>query len=211
MSNRRGHQSPRSLRIGQRSAIKAQHRAKLAVVYIRASTTEEQTAVARRALVERARTLGWPADRIKLREDIGCPGLADRQSDLEQLQMLLDAGVVGLVLTEDLSRIARDAVQLAKLLLSAKRAGAVIDVNGRFLDVNEKLLELNSGIYVSSILALRSRQEEATRIPTRPRLVAFLLRQIWRLFMWLMRYTHSEDGTGRSRPTARFVCRDRRV
>jgi len=117
-----------------RQPIRSQHRAKLAVIYIRRSTSDRPTDVtgSRRALAEFPRRWGWSESAITIIEDLGFPGTesTDRPG-FQQLLARMDRGEVGLVLVRDPSRLSRNYLELALFSIKAIRNSVLIAVNGR--------------------------------------------------------------------------------
>ncbi len=99
----------------QESKITVTHQAKMAYVYIRQSTLtqvqqhNESTQLQYR-LVDQAVKLGWPTDRvIVLDEDLGKSGAsAEDRAGFQRLLAEIGLGHVGLVLSYDASRLARN-------------------------------------------------------------------------------------------------------
>lgn len=121
--------------VARRSRIRAEHRKKHALVYVRTATADERSAQAQRAIAARVAELGWPAERIKIIEDLGYSGLSDGRPGFVQMQALLDAKKVGLIEVSDVSRISRDPAQLESFLRKARHARALVAVGGRVLGV----------------------------------------------------------------------------
>ena len=122
--------------------ITAQHQARLAYVYVRQSSLgqvvhhAESTAL-QYELVERAVALGWPRERVRvLDEDLGhSAAWAGQRSGFEHLLAELSLARVGLVLSREASRLARNnsewyrLVELCGLfgtLLAAGESGCTI-------------------------------------------------------------------------------------
>lgn len=120
--------------VARRSRIKAEHRKKQAVVYVRTATVNRPSATAQRTLVARGRKWGWRTKRVRIIEDLGCSGLSACRPGFKQLQALLDAGAVSAVPVRDLSRISRDPVRLQRFLRKAQQARVTVVVNGHVLD-----------------------------------------------------------------------------
>src|SRR5499426_4613003 len=105
------------------SKITTAHRAKFACVYLRQSTLGQvlhntESTARQYALVERAVALGWPKDRVQvIDEDLGRSGAsADWRSGFQQLVTEISLGHVGLVLSLEASRLARNNGDWAQLL-----------------------------------------------------------------------------------------------
>src|SRR4051812_41542477 len=122
---RRGRVSVLSAATGADERVSAAHRAKLAYVYVRQSSVgqvrqhQESTELQYR-LVDRARLLGWPRERIQvIDEDLGCSGAtSDSRHGFQRLIADIGLGHAGLVLSLDASRLARnnrDWYQLVEL------------------------------------------------------------------------------------------------
>jgi DNA invertase Pin-like site-specific DNA recombinase len=95
--------------------ITAQHRARLACVYVRQSTLHQvlhhqESQRRQRQLVERALELGWPDDRVTVvDEDLGhsASSGSQRRRGFEDLVTQTAMGNIGLILGLDVSRISR--------------------------------------------------------------------------------------------------------
>ncbi len=105
------------------SKVTTAHRAKLAYVYIRQSSLSQVTRHAESTdlqyrLVERAVQLGWPRERVKvIDEDLGKSGAsAEHRLGFQHLMAEIGLGHVGLVLSLDASRLARNNSDWYQLL-----------------------------------------------------------------------------------------------
>ncbi len=97
------------------SKVTTTHLAKLAYVYIRQSSLSQvlhhhESTDIQYQLVERATQLGWPSDRVEvIDEDLGKSGVsAEHRSGFQFLMSEIGLGRVGLVLSLDASRLARN-------------------------------------------------------------------------------------------------------
>jgi DNA invertase Pin-like site-specific DNA recombinase len=109
------------------------HRAKLAYVYIRQSTpgqlVHHRESTARQyELVERAVALGWPAPRVQIiDEDLAKSGAhAEQRLGFQHLLAELSLGRVGLVLSLEAARLARNSADWYRLLDLCSIFGALI-------------------------------------------------------------------------------------
>ncbi len=117
------------------------HRAKMAYVYIRQSSLMQ---VARHAestdlqysLVERAVALGWPRERIEIiDEDVGKSGAqAEARGGFQRLLAEISLARVGLVLSFDASRLARNNRDWYQLLEVCSIFGTLITDGERLYD-----------------------------------------------------------------------------
>jgi DNA invertase Pin-like site-specific DNA recombinase len=103
--------------------VSDRHRSKLAIVYIRQSTTQQiydhQESRARQyALVDYAVSLGWPRERILvIDEDQGCSGrTVEQRPGFQRLLAEVTLDHVGLVLGLELSRLSRSSKDWYHLL-----------------------------------------------------------------------------------------------
>ncbi|MCI0390540.1 MAG: recombinase family protein [Acidobacteria bacterium] len=115
------------------SKVTTEHQAKLAYVYLRQSSPGQvlhntESTVRQYALVDRAVTLGWPKDRVQvIDEDLGRSGAsADWRSGFQQLVTEVSLGHVGLVLSLEASRLARNNGDWAQLLNLCSIFGTLI-------------------------------------------------------------------------------------
>lgn len=115
------------------SKVTTEHQAKLAYVYVRQSSLSQ---VARHGestdlqyrLVERAVQLGWPRERVKvIDEDLGKSGAsAEHRSGFQYLIAEIALARVGLVLSWDASRLARNSSDWHQLLELCSHFGVLI-------------------------------------------------------------------------------------
>jgi DNA invertase Pin-like site-specific DNA recombinase len=97
------------------SKVTPTHQAKLAYVYVRQSSLGQvihhgESTDLQYQLVQRAGQLGWPADRVKvIDEDLGQSATSiTARSGFQHLIAEIGLGRVGLVLSLDASRLARN-------------------------------------------------------------------------------------------------------
>ncbi len=105
------------------SKIRAEHLAKLAIVYVRQSSfqqvLENRESTARQyALADYAQTLGWPAERVMIiDQDQGQSGAsAEHRQGFQQLLAEVTMDHVGIVLGLEMSRLARNSKDWHHLL-----------------------------------------------------------------------------------------------
>jgi DNA invertase Pin-like site-specific DNA recombinase len=132
------------------------HRAKMAYVYIRQSSLMQVTRHAEStdlqySLVDRAVSLGWPHDRIELiDEDLGKSGAqAEARGGFQRLLAEISLARVGLVLSYDASRLARNNRDWYQLLEVCSIFGTLIADGERLYDprlYHDRLLLGLSGI-----------------------------------------------------------------
>src|SRR5262245_17396142 len=103
--------------------ITNEHRAKFAYIYIRQSTTGQilhntESTARQYDLAKRAAVLGWPRDRIQvIDEDWGRSGTStDMRSGFQQLMAEVGMARVGLVLSLEASRLARNNSDWCQLI-----------------------------------------------------------------------------------------------
>jgi len=129
--------------------VAARHRERRAYVYVRQSSPKQvrENAAGRAnqyALVERARALGWPAERVHLiDDDLGQSGQDGQRPGFQELVGAVSLGRVGLILAYEASRLARSNADWYTLLDLATVAGALIaDAEGVYdpRSYNDRLL-----------------------------------------------------------------------
>jgi DNA invertase Pin-like site-specific DNA recombinase len=115
------------------SKITTAHRSKFAYVYLRQSPLVQvihntESTVRQFALVECAVALGWPKDRVLvIDEDLGRSGAsADLRSGFQQLMTDIGLARVGLVLSIEASRLARNNSDWYRLIELCSIFGALI-------------------------------------------------------------------------------------
>lgn len=118
-----------------------QHRAKVAYVYIRQSSLMQVTRHAEStdlqyALVERAVQLGWPRERVEIiDEDLGKSGAqAEPRGGFQRLLAEISLARVGLVMSFDASRLARNNRDWYQLLEVCSIFGTLIADGERLYD-----------------------------------------------------------------------------
>ncbi len=123
--------------------ITTHHRAKLAYIYIRQSslgqvTHHHESTDLQYQLVNRATRLGWPQQRVKvIDEDLGKSGAsATERSGFQNLIAEIGLGKVGLVLSFDASRLARNNYDWYRLLELCGIFGSLIADSERVYDPN---------------------------------------------------------------------------
>ncbi len=117
----------------EHAKVTAEHRAKLAYVYIRQSSLSQvnkhtESTELQYQLVERAGLLGWPRERIKIiDEDLGKSGAsAEERFGFQHLIAEIGLARVGLVVSLDASRLARNNSDWYQLLELCSLFGALI-------------------------------------------------------------------------------------
>jgi DNA invertase Pin-like site-specific DNA recombinase len=138
------------------SKVTATHLAKQAYVYIRQSSPGQVTRHAESTelqyrLVERAVALGWPRDRIQvLDEDLGKSGRsAEQRAGFQRLIAEIGLGRVGLVLSLDASRLARNNSDWCRLVELCSLFGTLLADGEQLYDpcqYHDRLLLGLSGI-----------------------------------------------------------------
>lgn len=123
------------------SKITTEHLAKVAYIYVRQSSTGQvmrhrESTDLQYQLVERAILLGWPRERVKvIDEDLGKSGAsATERSGFQRLLAEIGLGRVGLVLSFDASRLARNNRDWYQLLELCSVFGTLIADSERVCD-----------------------------------------------------------------------------
>jgi len=117
--------------------ITARHRERRAVVYVRQSSPHQvqhnrESQANQDALVQRALELGWVPERVRVFDaDLATSGQDSLRADFRELVAEVSLGHVGLVLTYEVSRVARSNADWYTLLDLAAVTGALIaDADG---------------------------------------------------------------------------------
>jgi len=115
------------------SKVTTEHRARLAYVYVRQSSLSQvirhgESTDLQYRLVERAVQLGWPRERVKvIDEDLGKSGAsAEHRAGFQSLIAEIGLARVGLVLSLDASRLARNNGDWYQLLELCSHFGTLI-------------------------------------------------------------------------------------
>ena len=109
----------------------AEHRKKLAVVYVRTATADRAAATKQRVLRALARKWGWPETLIKTIADVGRSGLSTRRAGFQELMKVMDQGRVGLVIVRDVSRLSRNLCDVGLFMTKAIQRDVLIAADGR--------------------------------------------------------------------------------
>jgi DNA invertase Pin-like site-specific DNA recombinase len=116
-----------------RSKVTATHRAQLAYVYVRQSSLNQvrhhgESTDLQYQLVERAVHLGWPRDRVHLvDDDLGKSAVsAEHRQGFQFLMTEIGLGRVGLVISLDASRLARNNSDWYRLIELCSMFGVLI-------------------------------------------------------------------------------------
>ena len=132
------------------SKVRAEHLNRAALVYVRQSTMaqvrfNQESTQRQYALQERALSLGWPEEHIRVIDgDLGISGSGrSKRPGFAQLVTSVSLGEVGAVFGLEISRLARSSAYLMKLLELCGLFGTlVIDEDGVYdiSDFNDRLL-----------------------------------------------------------------------
>lgn len=132
------------------SKVRAEHLNRAALVYVRQSTMaqvrfNQESTQRQYALQERALSLGWPEEHIRVIDgDLGISGSGrSKRPGFAQLVTSVSLGEVGAVFGLEISRLARSSADLMKLLELCGLFGTlVIDEDGVYdiSDFNDRLL-----------------------------------------------------------------------
>jgi DNA invertase Pin-like site-specific DNA recombinase len=150
------------------------HRDRLAVVYVRQSTAQQvldhqESTRLQYGLVDRARALGWAADRVRvIDEDLGRSGTrADERAGFQRLVSEVSLDHVGLILGLEMSRLARSNKDWYQLLeLCALFRTLIADLDGVYdpAQYNDRLLlGLKGTLSEAELHVLKQRMHEGRR------------------------------------------------
>ncbi len=152
--------------------ITARHCERHAYVYVRQSTPKQvqqnqESQANQYALVQRAITLGWPAERVHVIDtDLGQSGQNGQRPGFQELVAAVSLGRVGLILAYEASRLARNNADWYALLDLATVVGTLIaDADGVYepRDYNDRLLLGLRGMLSEAELHLLRLRMEAGR------------------------------------------------
>jgi len=134
----------------QCNKIATRHLAKLAIIYVRQSSTRQvrenvESTQLQYALVDRARAYGWPGDRIEvIDDDLGISGQSlEGREGFQRLLAEISLGHVGIVFGIEMSRLARNCRDWHQLLeLCAVFDSLLGDADGIYdpREYNDRLL-----------------------------------------------------------------------
>jgi DNA invertase Pin-like site-specific DNA recombinase len=154
------------------SKITPEHLSRSAIVYIRQSTSEQLkfNAESRRRqynLQERARALGW-SDVIVIDEDLGRSGSGIVRPGFERLLAAVCRGAIGVVLSIEASRLARNGRDWHTLLEFCALVGTlIVDEDGVYdprLPNDRLLLGMKGTMSELELSLLRQRSHEAIKL-----------------------------------------------
>lgn len=148
--------------------IQSSHLARLAMIYVRQSTTKQlalhQESTRRQyQLTETAQRLGWPQPRIQvIDDDLGLSGTSSTQrTGFQRLVAAISLGEVGLVLVTELSRLSRLNSDWHRVIeLCAVFETLIADEDGLYdpRDPNDRLvLGLKGTLFSAELHILRAR------------------------------------------------------
>ncbi len=134
----------------QPEKLRAWHRERLSVVYVRQSTARQvlahqESTRLQYGLVARAEALGWPPERVLvIDDDLGKSGTsAAARAGFQRLVSEVGLGHVGLILGVEMSRLARSNADWHRLLEVCALFGTLIaDLDGLYdpAQYNDRLL-----------------------------------------------------------------------
>src|SRR5262245_31303741 len=167
--------------------ITADHRTRLAVVYVRQSTEKqvrENTGSTefQRSLAEIARSYGWPDSQIEIiDEDLGKSGSStEGRTGWERMQEMIEANRVGAVFAANISRLSRQVLDFEWFRVRAELHKTLLYFDGRFVnpaDSNDTIISQvtamvaqyenrkRAEISLNSRLAKAQRGEVVSRLP----------------------------------------------
>ena len=150
------------------------HLQRTAMLYIRQSTTKQvrlntESQLNQRALVERARMLGWPRDRVVVLDaDLGQSGSStEGRDDFTHLTAEVALGHVGIIFGWEVSRLARNNADWYHLLDLAALVGTLIaDIEGVYdpRSYNDRLLLGLKGTMSEAELHMMRQRLDAGRL-----------------------------------------------
>jgi len=154
--------------------ITASHRSRTAVIYVRQSTLVQvernrESTARQYDLVSRARELGWPRTAVTvIDEDLGISGAsAAGRPGFAQLAAQVGMGQVGIVLSLECSRLARNNADWYRLLELAAMTGTLIaDADGIYhpaLPDDRLVLGMKGTLSEMELQILRARLDGAIR------------------------------------------------
>lgn len=99
-------------------------------VYVRVSTSKQETAAQRKAIADWCRRQGYSSDGLREYVDDGVSGRTLERPAFRQLMADVRAGKVKRIVTFELSRLSRDFLDLLDVMRTLTDAGVVVEVPG---------------------------------------------------------------------------------
>ena len=152
--------------------IKPQHLHRLAGVYIRQSSlgqvkNNRESYRVQKGLTSRAEELGWPADQIKCFEaDQGVSASTPlARADFDSLLTMIQEQQMGVVFSVDVTRLARNAIDLSMLIHWSAVHGTLIADQSQVYDPatpeDSVVLGIQGVLAVNEVRAIRKRLQSA--------------------------------------------------
>ena len=147
------------------SRITSIHLRRKAVIYLRQSSARQVeintgSQLHQRSQIELARQYGWRDDRIEmLDDDLGLSGTsADQRPGWRRMLDLVSANLVGAIFVVDISRLARNTLDLLNFITTCIRHDVLLIVGGRIMDPRD-----SQDLFFSQITAAVAEYENRLR------------------------------------------------
>ena len=151
--------------------ITADHQARLAMVYVRQSSPGQvrnnpESYRVQTRLIERAQELGWPPGRIRVldRDQGESASLPSQRQDFQELMERVQSRQVGIILSTDVSRLARNGVDWSVLIHYCGLVNVVLSDESQVLDPalahDGLLLGIQGALAVHETHAIRKRMDQ---------------------------------------------------
>lgn len=99
-------------------------------VYIRVSTSKQETAAQRKAIADYCRSKGYVGADVREYVDDGVSGKTLERPEFRRLMQDVKAGKVRRIVTFELSRLSRDFLDLLEVMRTLTKFGVVVEVPG---------------------------------------------------------------------------------
>ncbi|PYO00995.1 MAG: hypothetical protein DMD89_06540 [Candidatus Rokuibacteriota bacterium] len=159
------------LSVDRPAAITAAHVLKFAIIYVRQSSLDQVrehsgSTSAQRDLRHFALRWGWPESRVRVIDcDLGLSGTStSKRAGFHQMLHLMDAGAVGIVIVQDVSRLSRDVIDFQIFLRTARETGTLICSNGVVCDPASDDVVASLGLEVQALFGAVDNRQRTQRL-----------------------------------------------
>src|SRR2546426_11296 len=159
------------LSVDRPAPITAAHVLKFAIIYVRQSSLDQVrehsgSTSAQRDLRHFALRWGWPESRVRVIDcDLGLSGTStSKRAGFHQMLRLMDAGDVGIIIVQDVSRLSRDVIDFQIFLRTARETGTLICSNGVVCDPASDDVVASLGLEVQALFGAVDNRQRTQRL-----------------------------------------------